>query len=92
MAPLVAGGMTPAAALAALAGAPIPGAKPVTKLPPPLILDEQGREVDAAGNPIERPAEAQAQAPGADQQQQQEEEDPAKWVLALLLLLLPHAC
>ena len=40
-------------------GAPTAAAKPVTKLPPPLILDEQGREVDAEGKPIERrPAEA----------------------------------
>jgi hypothetical protein len=46
--------------------------KPATKLPPPLLLDDQGRQVDASGKLIELPrAAAAALAPGALQQQQQ---------------------
>ena len=72
-----------AAAAAAAAAAAVPGAaagaaagqpsapKLATKLPPPLILDEQGREVDATGKPIERPV---VQAPGPQQQEQQQKE------------------
>jgi hypothetical protein len=48
--------------------------KPATKLPPPLLLDDQGRQVDATGKLIELPrAVAAALAPGALQQQQQQQ-------------------
>lgn len=72
-------GKPASAASAPPAAAPAAPPKPTTKLPPPLILDEQGRQVDATGKPIERPKEAPGQAPGAQQQEQQaNEEDAAK--------------
>jgi hypothetical protein len=49
--------------------------RPTTKLPPPLLLDDQGRELDpATGKPIERAAAAALQVPAAKQQQQDEAE------------------
>jgi hypothetical protein len=44
---------TPAAPLAATPAA-VPGGKPKTRMPAPLRLDDQGREVDEFGRPIER--------------------------------------
>lgn len=81
----VAAGPVPAAAAVAPADAAAPaGPKPVTKLPPPLILDDEGREIDPlTGQPIERRPEPQAQGLAAaaaqlQQELQKAEEDAAK--------------
>jgi hypothetical protein len=54
---------------AAALGVSLP--KPATKLPPPLLLDAQGRQVDAAGKVLER---SLAQAPPTQQQQQEQQQ------------------
>ncbi len=67
----------PAAAAGAPAAPAAPAApKPVTKLPPPLILDEEGREIDPlTGKPVERRPEPQAPGlPSAAAQLQQEQQ------------------
>lgn len=72
----------PAAAVGAVvpAAPPAPAApKPVTKLPPPLILDDEGREIDPlTGQPIERRPEPQAPAPPSAAAQLQLEQQKAE--------------
>lgn len=49
----------------------------MTKLPPPLILDDEGREIDPlTGKPKEQPAPA-AQAPGLAAQQLEQQQKAA---------------
>lgn len=70
-------GGVPAAGLTAAALGAKP--KPATRLPPPLILDDQGRELDpATGRPVEKAAPAALQAPAAQQQQQDDAAAAAK--------------
>lgn len=70
-------GLSAADMTAAALGVSLP--KPATKLPPPLLLDDQGRQVDATGKVVERAPAPVLQAPGAQlQQEQQKEEDAEK--------------
>jgi hypothetical protein len=73
----VAAGVVPASLIAAGLAPAAP--KPVTKLPPPLILDDEGREIDPlTGKPIERQAEQQAQQQQRLEQQRKAAEDAEK--------------